>query len=202
MNKVLKGLKWFILHIEEVIACIALSIMLCVIFFNVIMRYIFRNPLNWSDELSMICLAYVTFVGGAAAYKKNLHFGIDIILDKLPEKARMGIRIITNFVFIILFGYTCYLGWVLTKGAVKKFNYSGWSYKIMDFALPLGFLSMCIYAVRFFIMAFTDPKAYKHRYEQTYEEENVDNELIKTSEEMFRKAEAIDADEGERRNEK
>ena len=202
MNKVLKGLKWFILHIEEVIACIALGIMLCVIFFNVIMRYVFRNPLNWSDELSMICLAYVTFVGGAAAYKKNLHFGIDIILDKLPEKVRMGIRIITNFVFIILFGYTCYLGWVLTKGAVKKFNYSGWSYKIMDLALPLGFLSMAIYAVRFFIMAFKDPKAYKHRYEQTYEEENVDNELIKTSEEMFRKAEANNEDEGERSGEK
>ena len=122
MNKVLKGLKWFVLHVEEVIACIALSIMLCVIFFNVIMRYVFRNPLNWSDELSMICLAYVTFVGGAAAYKKNLHFGIDILLDKLPEKAKFAIRVITNFVFIILFGYTCYLGWVLTKGAVKKFN--------------------------------------------------------------------------------
>ena len=202
MNKVLKGLKWFILHIEEVIACIALGIMLCVIFFNVIMRYVFRNPLNWSDELSMICLAYVTFVGGAAAYKKNLHFGIDIILDKLPEKVRMGIRIITNFVFIILFGYTCYLGWVLTKGAVKKFNYSGWSYKIMDLALPLGFLSMAIYAVHFFIMAFKDPKAYKRRYEQTYEEENVDNELIKTSEEMFRRAEANNEDTGERSDEK
>ena len=202
MNKVLKGLKWFVLHVEEVIACIALSIMLCVIFFNVIMRYVFRNPLNWSDELSMICLAYVTFVGGAAAYKKNLHFGIDILLDKLPEKAKFAIRVITNFVFIILFGYTCYLGWVLTKGAVKKFNYSGWSYKIMDFALPLGFLSMAIYAVRFFIMAFKNPKAYRQRYEQTYEEDNVDDELIRTSEEMFRRAEINNLTEEERGDKK
>lgn len=202
MNKVLKGLKWFVLHVEEVIACIALSIMLCVIFFNVIMRYVFRNPLNWSDELSMICLAYVTFVGGAAAYKKNLHFGIDILLDKLPEKAKFAIRVITNFVFIILFGYTCYLGWVLTKGAVKKFNYSGWSYKIMDFALPLGFLSMAIYAVRFFIMAFKNPKAYRQRYEQTYEEDNVDDELIRTSEEMFRRAEINNVTEEERGDKK
>ena len=42
-------------------------------------------------------------------------------------------------------------------------------------------------------MAFRNPKAYKLRYEQTYEEENVDAELIKTSEEMFRKAE-VEAD--------
>lgn len=181
-----KELKWFIQHVEEIIACVALGIMLCVIFLNVIMRYVFRDPLNWSDELSMICLAYVTFVGGAAAYKKNLHFGIDILLDKMPEKARMVIRILTNFVFIFLFGYTCYLGWVLTKGAVKVFNYSGWSYKIMDFALPLGFLSMTIYAIRFFIMAFTNPQAYKHRYTQAYEEDSVDKELLKKSEEMFK----------------
>ena len=188
VNKVSKGLKWFILHIEEVIACVALGIMLSVIFLNVILRYVFRDPLNWSDELSMICLAYVTFVGGAAAYKKNLHFGIDILLDKLPEKARIGVRIATNFVFVFLFGYTYYLGWVLTKGAVKVFNYSGWSYKIMDIALPLGFLSMTIYAVRFLVMAIKDPKAYKLRYEQSYEEENVDQELIRASEELFEKA--------------
>lgn len=183
-----KELKWLVLHIEEIIACVALGIMLCVIFLNVIMRYVFRDPLNWSDELSMICLAYVTFVGGAAAYKKNLHFGIDILLDKMPEKIRMAIRVITNFVFIFLFGYTCYLGWVLTKGAVKVFNYSGWSYKIMDFALPLGFLSMTIYAIRFFVMAFKDPQAFKHRYTQAYEEDSVDEEFIKISEEMFKKA--------------
>lgn len=177
---------------EEIIACIALAVMLCVIFLNVILRYVFRNPLNWSDELSMICLAYVTFVGGAAAYKRNLHFGIDIILDKLPEKARMAIRLLTNFVFIFLFGYICYLGYVLTKGAVKVFNYSGWSYKIMDFALPLGFLSMTIYAVHFFIMFFKNPEAFKLRYEQMYEED--DSELLKASEEIYRKAESDTAE--------
>ena len=191
-QKALNGLKWFILHVEEIIACIALAVMLCVIFLNVILRYVFRNPLNWSDELSMICLAYVTFVGGAAAYKRNLHFGIDIILDKLPEKARMAIRLLTNFVFIFLFGYICYLGYVLTKGAVKVFNYSGWSYKIMDFALPLGFLSMTIYAVHFFIMFFKNPEAFKLRYEQMYEED--DSELLKASEEIYRKAESDTAE--------
>ena len=193
MKKFLNGLKWFVLHIEEIIACTALGVMLCVIFYNVMMRYIFRNPTAWADELSMICLAYVTFVGGAAAYKRNLHFGIDIILDKLPAGVRMFIRRLTNFVFIFLFAYATYLGWQLTAGAVKKFNYSGWSYKIMDVALPLGFLSMTIYAVYFFIMSFTNKEAYKKRYEQTYEEDNVDEELIKAGEAMFA---AVDAENG------
>ena len=72
----------------------------------------------------------------------------------------------------------------------------------MDFALPLGFLSMAIYAVRFFIMAFKNPKAYRQRYEQTYEEDNVDDELIRTSEEMFRRAEINNMTEEERGDKK
>mgnify|MGYP002566081463 CR=1 FL=1 len=186
MEKCKRYLKWVILHVEEIIAVMALAIMTTAIFYNVLMRYLFRNPTAWADELAMICLAYVTFVGGAAAYKRNLHFGIDILLDLMPSKLRTFIRQAVNFAFIILFGYVTYLGYDLYKGAVKIFNYSGWSYKIMDAALPLGFLSMTIYAVYFFIQSFTDKEAFRRRYEQSYEEESVDGELVRASEEIFR----------------
>lgn len=189
MKKALKNLKWFILHIEEIIAVIALAIMLCAIFYNVVMRYVFNNPSSWSDELTMICLAYVTYLGGASAYKRNLHFGIDILVDKLPLKWRTILRQIVNFAFIILFSYLTVLGYRLFNSAVKVFNYSGWSYKWMDAALPLGFLSMTIYAVYFFIQSFVNKKAYKDRYEKNYEEDNVDQDLIEASKEIF-------ADEG------
>ena len=87
-----KELKWLVLHIEEIIACVALGIMLCVIFLNVIMRYVFRDPLNWSDELSMICLAYVTFVGGAAAYKKKIS----------PSHSELGIFFVIRYLLLVI----------------------------------------------------------------------------------------------------
>lgn len=185
MEKVKRNLIWLVLHIEEIIAVSALAVMLCAIFYNVMMRYLFRNPSAWADELSMICLAYVTFVGGAAAYKRNLHFGIDILLDLMPLKLRMLVRQAVNLVFIVLFGYAAYLGYNLYAGAVKVFNYSGWSYKIMDAALPLGFLSMTIYAVYFFVQSFVNKDAYRRRYETNYEETAVDEELVKESQRIF-----------------
>ena len=51
-------------------------------------------------------------------------------------------------------------------------------------------------------MAFKNPKAYRQRYEQTYEEDNVDDELIRTSEEMFRRAEINNVTEEERGDKK
>ena len=181
----LNGLKWFILHIEEIIAVVALAVMLCVIFYNVMMRYLFRNPTSWSDEVSMICLSYVTFVGGAAAYKRNLHFGIDILVDRLPLKAKTVVRQIINFVFIFLFAYTTYLGYNLYHNAVKRMNFTGWSYKVMDAALPLGFLSMTIYAIYFFILSFRDKEAFQRRYDASYEEDMVDQELVRAGAEIF-----------------
>lgn len=183
----MKKVKWLILHIEEIVAGTALSVMLCAIFLNVILRYFFRAPTKWSDELSMICLAYVTFVGAAAAYKRNLHFGIDIFLDKLPLKGRMLVRQITNLVFVVMFGFITYLGFDLTRNAVKVFNFTRWSYKIMDAALPLGFLSMTIYAAHYFVQSFRDPQAYQDRFESVYEEEMVDQDLVKASEELFKR---------------
>lgn len=191
----MKKLKWLVLHIEEIISGVAIAVMMCAIFINVIMRYVFRNPTAWADELAVICLAYVTFVGGAAAYKKNLHFGIDILLDRLPVKIRMAIRRLTNFLFIVMFGFVTVLGYRLFEGAVKVFNYSGWSYKIMDAALPLGFLSMTIYSIYFFIQSFTDKEAYINRYETNYEEENVDEELVKVSEKIFNRDETEEGGE-------
>ena len=191
----MKKLKWLILHIEEIIAGTALAVMMCAIFYNVIMRYCFRSPTKWADELSMICLAWLTFMGAASAYKKNLHFGIDIILDKLPVRGRMLLRQVTNLVFVVLFGFVTYLGFNLYQNAVKVFNYTGWSYKIMDAALPLGFLSMTVYAVYFLAQSFRDKDAYQKRYESSYEEEMVDAELVKASEELFKRDEAEEGGE-------
>ena len=55
----------------------------------------------------------------------------------------------------------------------------------MDAALPLGFLSMTVYAVYFFIQSFTDKEAYRLRYENNYEEDNVDQELVEASRDIF-----------------
>lgn len=177
MKKVGKALLWVLKNIEEIVSTTALCVMLCAIMFNVILRYFFRTPTAWADELSLIGMAYVTFIGGAAAYKRNLHFGIDILVDRLPVKGKRILRQAMTFAFIILFAVMTYLGIMLTINAKKVMIYSGWSYKIMDAALPLGFASMTIYAIKFFIMSFTDPEAFDHRYETMYADDEPSAEI-------------------------
>lgn len=170
MKKIGKALLWLISNIEEIISASAIAVMLTSIFVNVMLRYIFRSPTAWADELALICMAYVTFVGGAAAYKRNLHFGIDILVDRLPDKGKHIMRAFMTFVFIFLFAFMTYLGYDLTVNAKKVMNYSGWSYKIMDAALPLGFASMTIYSIKYFIMSIFKPEEFDKRYDNVYDD--------------------------------
>lgn len=172
MKKVGKALLWILNNIEEIISCAAIAIMIVAIGANVLLRYLFRSPTSWADELALIGMAYVTFVGGAAAYKRNLHFGIDILVDRLPAKGKHILRSAMTFVFIILFAVMTYLGYDLTINAKKVMIYSGWSYKYMDAALPLGFLSMTIYSIKFFIMSIVKPAEFDKRYENVYADDD------------------------------
>ena len=178
MKKIGKALLWLISNIEELISCTALGIMLAAVFTNVMLRYLFRSPTAWADELALICMAYVTFLGGAAAYKRNLHFGIDILVDRLPAKGKHILRSLMTFVFIILFAVMTKLGYDLTITAKKVMIYSGWSYKIMDAALPLGFLSMTIYSINYFIMSIVKPDAFDKRYASQYDDDEPEVEEI------------------------
>jgi len=177
-RKLMKKAKWCLKNIEEIIGGIAISVMLLATGYNVLMRYIFKSPTSWSDELSMISLAYATFVGGAAAYKRNAHFGMDYLVDKLPSSAQTFLRRTINLILIVLFAAITYLGVVLTKDTVKCFPYTRWSYKYMDAALPIGFFSMACHSIGYFIQSFTDPAAYRRRYEQMYDDSDEEHSPI------------------------
>lgn len=171
MKKIGKAIWWFITHIEEIVSASAIAMMVSAIFINVVLRYFFRRPTSWADELAIIGMAYVTFVGGAAAYKRNMHFGIDILVDRLPVKGKRLLRALMTLAFIVLFAFMTYLGYDLTIHAKKTMIYSGWSYKYMDAALPLGFLSMTIYSIKYFLMAIFKPEEFDARYDNMYDDD-------------------------------
>lgn len=171
MKKIGKAIWWVITHIEEIVSATAIGIMVTAIFLNVVLRYFFRNPTSWADELAVIGMAYVTFVGGAAAYKRNMHFGIDILVDRLPPKGKRILRSLMTLSFVVLFAFMTYLGYDLTLNAKKVMIYSGWSYKYMDAALPLGFLSMTIYSIKYFLMSIFKPADFDARYENMYDDD-------------------------------
>lgn len=160
-----KNLKWFVLNIEEIISTAALTAMLVICSCNVVARYCLKDALSWADEVCVLMLAWTTFVGSAAAYKRNMHFGMDFIVDRLPGGGKKILRLCINGILLAACGYLACLSIEFTMKAVKIMPFSRLSYKWIDSSAIVGFASMTIYSLIYLIQGFTSPEKYQARYE-------------------------------------
>jgi TRAP-type C4-dicarboxylate transport system permease small subunit len=79
--------------VEDV--CFFLVIVLTVVvFFQVFNRFILKAPLAWTEELAMLLFQWVVFLGAAVGVKRMGHFGIDLVVAKLPPKTRQRLELL------------------------------------------------------------------------------------------------------------
>src|SRR5699024_5885989 len=59
--------------IEKVILAVTVGIMVLIIAYQVIMRYIFAHANSWSEELARYLFIYDVMIGAAIAIRRNSH---------------------------------------------------------------------------------------------------------------------------------
>jgi TRAP-type C4-dicarboxylate transport system permease small subunit len=192
MKKTKNPLLFFILNWEELLCILAVSFMtvLCVI--TIIARYCFNHGISWSTDVCDIMLIYTTFVGGAAAYKRNQHFGMDFLTDRLSPNLRYVFKVAINAILAGMFLFLFYLSVVYTAGSKKLMTASRIPYKYVDFAAVLGFGSMTVYSIIFLVLAFTNHDRYYKNFvmsqsQQLEEQMKEDKSDDKSNQEENRK---------------
>lgn len=81
-------LRGFLGHFEEVVAGIALVIVVLATCWGVVSRYVTEQPAAWAGEVAAIAFAWMVFVGAAAGFKYGMHVAIDMVVAFLPGAAR------------------------------------------------------------------------------------------------------------------
>lgn len=120
----MKIAKWLDEHFEEVIMTILLIGIACVMFLQVIARYIFKSPLSWSDELARYMLVWSGFFSVSFCVKKRISIKIDQFQNSLSEKIIPFIKMIRHtlvFIYCIImipFALT-YLQQAIASGATS-----------------------------------------------------------------------------------
>lgn len=92
----------------EIITMVFLSIMVIVVFLQVIYRFVLHNPLQWSEELGRFLFVWISFLGAAIALQRGEHLGIDVFLRLFPKKIGKALVIISYLVilaFLVLISY-------------------------------------------------------------------------------------------------
>jgi len=84
--------------------------MVCLIFTQVIFRYILLLPLPWSEEAAMYLFIWLTFIAGYVAARRNNHIGVSALQDALPPLPGKILKSLSSLVctvfFLIIVYYT------------------------------------------------------------------------------------------------
>lgn len=81
---------------------VSITIMLFVIFLQVIFRYVFSHSLTFSEELARYLFVYIVFFGTAVVARENGHIVMGVLTQKLKGKIAKYTKI-AAYIFTILF---------------------------------------------------------------------------------------------------
>ena len=82
--------------VEKAILAVTVGIMVIIIAYQVIMRYIFAHANSWSEELARYLFIYDVMIGAAIAIRRNSHLQIDILINLMKPKVRTILTIIAT----------------------------------------------------------------------------------------------------------
>lgn len=91
----------------EGLIAFALAAMVVLVFGNVVLRYGFNSGITVSEEVSRWLFIWATFLGAVVALREHGHLGVDMVVGRLPPRARRACLILGHalmlFIVVLLF---------------------------------------------------------------------------------------------------
>jgi TRAP-type transport system small permease protein len=85
------------------LASCAMVVLLITFGWLVFGRYVLNETPTWVEQLALVLVGYITFLGAAAGVHENSHLGVDMFRDMLGVRARTVVKIAVDAV-LALFG--------------------------------------------------------------------------------------------------
>ncbi len=134
--------------IEAVSAVIVVALTV-IVFVQVFNRFVLKTPLAWSEDLAMLLFQWVVYLGAAIGVKRARHFGIELVVRQLPERARRAVELLTPIVMAIVALVMIFQGWsILTFNRTRIYSTMDLSYTWAFLPIPLAGVLILIYLVQ------------------------------------------------------
>src|SRR5262249_38740283 len=92
----------------EHLCALLVAAMVVLLSIQVVGRYAFADPPDWTEELARMTFIYLTFVGGALAIVRNAHLRIESLHERLSPRSKTMLDIALTLVGVIFLGATVY----------------------------------------------------------------------------------------------
>lgn len=96
--------------VVNVCSVAALSGILVFMVLGIVTRYVFNNPLQWTEELTRNCCVWLTFIGAVVMIRERASICIDAVTNLFPNPAQKAIWYFTTLLCLVFFTILTYYG--------------------------------------------------------------------------------------------
>jgi len=143
----LKRLSSALARVEDLLLATSVAVMAGLLGLGVILRYVFNDPLTWSEEFVVTLFVWSVMIGMPSALRSRMHLRIDALILRLGPGGRRVAGTIACAAAAVIFIAAIYAGWSHTANVwssnTPMLGYSvGWIFV----AMPVGFALTLLHA--------------------------------------------------------
>lgn len=97
-----------------------LFLMFVLLIVQVFYRKWLNDPLSWSEEIALLTMVWITFVGAYQCTAEDSHLKMSFLEDVLPKKLSVILKIFTKIIVVAFLIITAYLGIPLLESSVSR----------------------------------------------------------------------------------
>ena len=130
--------------IEKLFLAVTVAIMIIVIIYQVILRYVFSASNAWSEELARYLFIYDVMVAAAIATRRNSHLQVDAFIGILKPRTKAIYTVIATIVGIVFLAFLFCYSVVLCQAAAVNVS-AGLS--VPYACMPIGAVLMILTSI-------------------------------------------------------
>ena len=109
-------------RLVESVMALALTLIVVLVFSNVVGRYALGASFAGAEELSRLLFVWLVFMGAVLTLRRGAHLGVTLVQARLPVWARRSCAVITHL--LTLFALWLFLAGSWTQTQIGLHNYS------------------------------------------------------------------------------
>jgi TRAP-type transport system small permease protein len=117
LQRFARRLNWLV----ERICALLVAMMVTVIWFGVIERYVLHLGVVWTEEFSRYVMIWAALLAVSCGAYYREHIGLDIVRRFLPVKAGMVLMVCLDLVSIAFFAFMTWYGLGMAKSGMSQY---------------------------------------------------------------------------------
>lgn len=157
----------------EYLGLFLLSAMVLIVTWQVFARQGLGQAPSWSEEVSLILMVWIGFIGIAIGFREKVHIALEILVSRFPDTLQ---KVIQKLVYGLTLAFGLFLvlqGWTFTSQTLNStLPSTGLPRATLYAVLPLTGFMVCVYS----LLQVFGVRTEKHHQDDEEDDEGVPRE--------------------------